>query len=202
VFCGYGTTQIFPEIFEVSVAALIDRHVVFALGASTQISRQQESQILQFATTSMVDVFTQGYGLEIWLAVQAAFLKQTRDFAESLLQGAGISAAALPDFEDQLAEAEREFRKQWTGQLLTSNYVNLRRNIGTLPIDEMVHLAETMIVLESLKEKVTSPSQSVGGPIDVAVITRSEGLVWVKRKHYFDHKNNPRYLLRQERAYR
>jgi hypothetical protein len=47
-----------------------------------------------------------------------------------------------------------------------------------------------------LKERVTSPSESVGGPIDVAVITRAEGLVWVKRKHYFDPELNLRYLNR------
>ena len=40
----------------------------------------------------------------------------------------------------------------------------------------MAEFAETLINLQSLKEKVTKPSQTVGGPIDVAVITKSEGL--------------------------
>ena len=27
--------------------------------------------------------------------------------------------------------------------------------------------------------------ETVGGPIDVAVISKGDGFVWVKRKHYF-----------------
>ena len=51
-------------------------------------------------------------------------------------------------------------------------------------------------MLESLKEKVTRGTQSVGGPIDVAVITKAEGLVWLKRKLYFDAGLNHRYMSR------
>jgi len=201
VFCGYGTSQIFPEVFEINVAGFVGPHVIFKEGANTEISRERESSIHQFATTSMVDVFTQGYGFEIWSAVGSAFQEHSRALAESLLADSGASAK-ISDLDARLAAAAEKFRDQWTDQLFNSNYGNLRRNIGTLPVDEMVHLAETMIVLESLKEKVTSPSQSVGGPVDVAVITRNEGLVWVKRKHYFDAKNNPRFVMRQERLYR
>ena len=66
----------------------------------------------------------------------------------------------------------------------------------------MAELAETLVNLQSLKEKVTKPSESVGGPVDVAIITRHEGLVWVKRKKFFETEMNPRYLLRQGAVYR
>ncbi len=71
------------------------------------------------------------------------------------------------------------------------------RIIGSLPVDEMAELAETLIMLESLKEKVTRPTESVGGPIDVCVISKSDGFVWNKRKHYFEHGLNPHYFFRQ-----
>ncbi len=73
----------------------------------------------------------------------------------------------------------------------------MRRVLGVLPVDEMAELAETLISLQSLKEKVTKPSETVSGPIDVAVISRNEGLVWIKRKHYFDAEINSRYMQRQ-----
>lgn len=73
----------------------------------------------------------------------------------------------------------------------------LRRVVGFLPVDEMAELAETLINLQSLKEKVTKPSETVGGPVDVAVITRAEGLVWIRRKHYFDPSINSRYFNRR-----
>jgi hypothetical protein len=48
---------------------------------------------------------------------------------------------------------------------------------------------------------VTSPTESVGGPIDVAVITKHEGLIWINRKHYFDPEKNPRFFMRQRLQY-
>ena len=61
----------------------------------------------------------------------------------------------------------------------------------------MAELAETLIMLESLKEKVTRPTESVGGPIDVCVISKSDGFIWIKRKHYFDPKLNPSFFRRR-----
>lgn len=201
VFCGFGEKQYFPEIVEHKVSGFIASSLISEKVQSAQITREAPSLIRQFAMTSMVDVFTQGYGFEMWMAVRRAFEQQ----GSALLRKAQVVLGAkMTEVQEQelLADVQGEFTKCWTDELFDSNYTNLRRSIGTLPIDEMVHLAETMIVLESLKEKVTSPSQSVGGPVDIAVITRSEGLVWVKRKEYFSAANNPRYVARQAQLYR
>ena len=42
--------------------------------------------------------------------------------------------------------------------------------------------------------------ETVGGPIDVAVITKGDGFVWVKRKHYFEAEYNPRVIARYQRG--
>ena len=34
----------------------------------------------------------------------------------------------------------------------------------------------------------------VGGPIDVAVISKGDGFVWIKRKHYFKAELNLHFL--------
>lgn len=61
----------------------------------------------------------------------------------------------------------------------------------------MAALAKSLIELESLKERVTKPSESVSGPIDVAVISKHDGFVWIDRKHYFRPELNPRFLNEQ-----
>jgi len=85
-----------------------------------------------------------------------------------------------------MAEARRE------------HAIPMRRVLGVLPVDEMADLAETLINLQSLKEKVTKNSETVGGPVDVAIITKNEGLLWAKRKHFFDMDLNSRFALRQQ----
>jgi hypothetical protein len=39
-------------------------------------------------------------------------------------------------------------------------------------------------------------AETVGGPIDVAIISKGEGFVWVKRKRYFSLEENPHFLAR------
>ena len=39
--------------------------------------------------------------------------------------------------------------------------------------------------------------ETVGGPIDVAIISKGDGFIWIKRKHYFDGLLNRDYLSRQ-----
>ncbi|AZW14917.1 hypothetical protein CS344_23865 [Bordetella bronchiseptica] len=201
VFCGFGRNEHFPALVEHQFSGFVGSRMVSKEGESAKIDRNAPSEILQFATTSMVDVFTKGYGFDTWLAVGKAFRSQAPELIAKVEAAVGAKLTG-PQLDQLLEESYAAFTRDWTVPLLNSNYVNLRSNIGTLPIDEMVHLAETMIVLESLKEKVTSPSQSVGGPVDIAAITRAEGLVWIKRKEYFSTAKNSRYALRQEQIYR
>jgi hypothetical protein len=61
----------------------------------------------------------------------------------------------------------------------------------------MASLAEAMVNLTSVKRKFSAEKETVAGPIDVAVISKSDGFIWVKRKHYFDAELNPRYFVRK-----
>lgn len=36
--------------------------------------------------------------------------------------------------------------------------------------------------------------ESVGGPIDLAVISKYDGFIWLKRKYYFDKELNPQFF--------
>jgi len=47
-----------------------------------------------------------------------------------------------------------------------------------------------------LTRRVSMDAETVGGPIDVAVISKGDGFVWIKRKHYFRSELNPGILQR------
>jgi hypothetical protein len=61
----------------------------------------------------------------------------------------------------------------------------------------LAKLAQELINLTSVKRKFSNGKETVGGPIDVAVISRIDGFVWVQRKHYFSAELNPRYFSRK-----
>ena len=57
-------------------------------------------------------------------------------------------------------------------------------------------MAETFVNLTSFKRKFTYQLETVGGPIDVLVISKGEGPIWIKRKHYFDPELNHNFFKR------
>lgn len=66
---------------------------------------------------------------------------------------------------------------------------------------EMADLAENLVEMTSLRNRVSLDRQeTVGGATDVAVISKGDGFVWVKRKHYFDRDRNPGWALRDALA--
>jgi hypothetical protein len=66
-----------------------------------------------------------------------------------------------------------------------------------LPKDELAHLADSLVALTSLHRRVSRDMETVGRAIDVAVISKSDGFIWIKRKHYF----KPELNLHFERNY-
>jgi len=54
-------------------------------------------------------------------------------------------------------------------------------------------MAEALVNITSLKRKVSTDQDTVGGPTDVAIISKVDGFVWIKRKHYFGIDLNPHF---------
>ena len=63
-----------------------------------------------------------------------------------------------------------------------------------LPKNELVEMAETLVNLTSFRQRMSPDAETVGGPVDVAVISRGDGFIWIKRKHYFQAELNHQFF--------
>ncbi len=66
--------------------------------------------------------------------------------------------------------------------------------VSTLSKEDLAEMAESLIYLTYLKRRITFAQESVGGPVDVAIISKGDGFIWIKRKHYFDPKLNSNFF--------
>lgn len=196
VVAGFGKNEFLPGFCHVEVFGLIGSRVLWRSGPAESVSFKQRPSLIQaFARQAMVETFTQGASKEIWSAVGDAYSVHSRQVVRAAAASAGVSIAET-DIDVAVSQNEASFRQAWTQTMLEKHLNPLRAVVSSLNIEELAELAETLVLLESLKEKVTQRTQSVGGPIDVAVITKAEGLVWIKRKLYFDPSLNHRYFQR------
>lgn len=200
VIAGYGKDACFPSYAEVKYYGFIDEVLITEKGKDAVIDHNEIDSVIEaFAQQAMVETFVKGFSPAVWNAVEDKSKELAQKISDDLVKNGG---ATLPvDWDKTVEKINAEFTKDWSRSVLQEHYLPLRRIIGGLAIEEMSELAETLVMLESLKEKVTSRTQSVGGPIDVAVITKAEGLVWIKRKLFFNPEINQRYFLRQQKSH-
>jgi 20S proteasome alpha/beta subunit len=64
--------------------------------------------------------------------------------------------------------------------------------LPAMPIQDAIHLARFLVetTIGMVKFSVNR-TKTVGGPIEIAVITKHEGFKWVHRKHFFPQELNP-----------
>jgi hypothetical protein len=59
-----------------------------------------------------------------------------------------------------------------------------------MPIQDAIDLAEFLVHVNIVFSRFTPGAPTVGGPIEIAVMTKHEGFKWIKRKHYYDVQLN------------
>jgi hypothetical protein len=143
----------------------------------------------------MVKTFVYGASESALNHIDSVFVKAVDGLIVEITKAGHLDAGV--DAEPFKQAAKRQFTDDTVLHLADAHTVPLRNVIGMLAVDELAELAETLISIESLKERVTRPTASVSGPIDVAVISKTDGFIWIKRKHYFDPKINPRFFARK-----
>lgn len=59
-----------------------------------------------------------------------------------------------------------------------------------MPIQDAIELAEFLVYATVQYVRFTPGNPTVGGPIDIATVTKHEGFKWVARKHFYEAKLN------------
>lgn len=65
-----------------------------------------------------------------------------------------------------------------------------------MPIQDAIDLAEFLVYATIQYVRFCPGHATVGGPIEIATITKHEGFKWVTRKHYYDAQLNPQQEAR------
>jgi len=194
VIAGYGEDQIFPSYAQLEIFGHVGDELFYRLDDSYEMAQDAGAVIQPFAMSSMINIFTDGFDRNLENIIdkqsQLAFQKALSRCREV---GIDIPHSSLASIFDT---CQRDFVQAWKQMSWHRNRLPLLGILQGLGIGEMAHLATSLLELQSLKERVTSSSETVGGPIDVAVITKNEGLVWIHRKHFFDPHLNMRYSAR------
>ena len=194
VVAGFGSEQIFPSLTHWIVDQVMDNVVKSRQLDCVQIDDDQPSAILPFAQQHEVArTLIDGIHPEFLYAHHDIVLRLLNLLSDTVSERI-MSVVPRPmstDLIHFISTLPTEMLRTIPDELemMVGHYSSpLLEVVGGLPKGHLGEMAETLVSLASFKEKFTPGADVVGGPIDVAVISRSDGLVWVKHKQYFAHE--------------
>lgn len=197
VIAGFGEKEVFPTLTEVTTDGIVAGKLKYSRRRQVNLARNGDSAtIIPFAQHEMVTRFMEGIDPTfldyLRNTIGSASTQLVREVLEALgvgyteKQEQAIQQAATAQMNHYLEQAER-FRSE--------NFVApIMEIVQHLPKEELADMAEALVNLTALKRRVSLDPETVGGPIDVAVVSKGDGLIWIKRKHYFDPALNRSYF--------
>ena len=206
VIAGFGTEEQFPSIIELSIQAILADTLLYHKENHFSMADAEEhtNYVIPFAQQEMVHAFMRGIDPEFRKFVNDTINKAILTLYKEIKKGSASNQEFLNELQQYEVPIEKALerlmvelddyeRKQFRSPVM--------RTIATLPKDELALTAEMLVTLTKFKRQLNSEQlETVGGPIDVAIITKGDGFIWIKRKHYFDASLNPRFLARYGRV--
>lgn len=203
VIAGYGKKEFFPSIYEYKVDGRDGNFVRSWLATERDLNRDDASKtvVIPFAQADIFYLFMEGISPEYIGFLDKTFDRLLQDKSDRLIREyVADSDARIVEAAKQRRDNKKiveEFGKEFAAYRYDLIVKPIVQVIRALPKEEMADMALALVELTSLRRKVDSPLESVGGPVDVAVISKGDGLIWMRRKHYFDLDKNKDFLYRK-----
>jgi len=204
VLAGYGSQELFPTLINFNLMGSFGGRLRYRRLESVDIDRDGvKAAVLPFAQREMVERFLYGLDKSIEQQIRTESRDAVTQISEHILSALDMPEDELQELRDTTKQAEAEFASGMDATfeaIRADSRSEIEDMVEFMPKPEMARMAEALVNLTSLKRRVSRGFETVGGPIDVAVISRSEGFVWVSRKHYFPKELNGRYFARMRPA--
>lgn len=199
VIAGFGEKDTFPSIEGLSIEGIVNDKLIYLSVGSSKIDYKKGAVIVPFAQTDMVKTFMEGIAPGCKQFQESFMSKIFEAFPELIIEKiTKYSDIEKSELKDKLKKVNSEILKKFNEELdkfIRKEYVNpVIGIVKMLPKDELAVMAETLVNLTSFKRKVSNEVETVGGPIDVAIISKGDGFIWIKRKHYFKPELNPQFF--------
>jgi hypothetical protein len=163
---------------------------------AASISNSNNAAVCPFAQIDVIDTILTGIDPTLDSIYLNNFEQLFNRYNQAILDSIGTTNPLLTQQIKNLnlSEIVQEFNKL-NQQIKRENHISpLMNAVSNLAKEDLSEMAESLIYLTYLKRRITFAEESVGGPVDVAIISKGDGFVWIKRKHYFRAELNKQFF--------
>lgn len=204
VIAGFGRDDVFPRLRRFTFQTIAANRLKFKEVDHIEIGHNSRAIVSAFAQDREVRTFMNGVDPKIEGFLEAWWPQKLYGVVNEVGEKLGLSeeqrAQLLEDMGERCFGVFEEYEHELEQFQHEQNIEPILSIVAMLPKDELAAMAESLVNLASFKRRVTDEEETVGGPIDVAVISRGDGFIWIKRKHYFKPELNPQFLANYYRS--
>ena len=192
IFAGYAKGTDRPSILRVTITGCYLGRISAEYDREVTVTDERHGYILSYGDTGIIDSLKNGIGQNYTNQVHnlldekmACLLKKVYgkidankgdERWENLRKCMDdIGAAKLIEDYDRSVLGIRKEREDvlWTNSIASYN------------LTQMASLAENLVYVTELHKKLLTQPETVGGLIDLAIITREDGFQWLNRKSWY-----------------
>lgn len=199
VIAGFGDKEAFPSLRAFDMEIIAGSKLKHRERTVGQITYDNDASVISFAQSEMVNTFMEGVDpvLQKYIAEDLShiFDKYPEIIVQSIRKFDDNEKRTLLKKLQQVSRGIFEEHLHRVVKYKRAKHVDpIIQIVAMLPKDELASMAESLVNLTSFKRRVTPELETVGGPIDVAVISKGDGFIWIKRKHYFEPQLNHQFF--------
>ena len=199
VFVGFGEEEIYPSLHQMNVALAVGGRLRYYFGDAIDISDNLTASISPFPQTDVTETILRGINPAFQQIINDNVGNYLASFSEGIANileknDATSEMASAIRQEFNITESTEALVKRINDAMFQSYTGPLIDTVISLDKEDMANMAESFISLTSLVRRMQPGEETVGGPVDVAVISKGDGFVWINRKHYFKPELNAAFF--------
>ncbi len=188
VFAGYGTEDRYPQVVTWLSSAMVDGIVKRNEVTADVIDSEVRSKIRVFADSEVTNAFIRGIDFGLERRLYGGFGMMLHALVDQLVD-------ALPGGDPAVREGARErfhndvvpryfnALREMIGEYQQQAFINpILRVLEIAGRKELAETARDLVDLNVFKKRIMAQKETVGGAIDVAVISRDDGFRWHTRQ--------------------
>lgn len=173
VFAGLGEAEAFPGVIDFQIGSVTAGKLRYCLCDERYVTVQDSAFIAPFAQSNVIDLFYRGIAPE----VEERLCEMVGRTVASKLESSGIQVG-----RKAIQSVRREIRKNLAKEIEAAYSAPQVAALDPLSGDSLAEAAETLVSLTVLRKHLSMDEQeTVGGKVDVAVLSKGNGFRWVKR---------------------
>jgi hypothetical protein len=188
VFAGFGKDERYPVVVTYLLSAIVGGYAKRAQASIDAIDSDVRSRIRVFADSEVTNAFIRGIDFNLERRLYGGFRMMLHGLVDQILD-------AVPGLDSGSREGVRQrFQQNFVPQYFSAfrgmitdyqqeAFINpILRVLEIAGRKELADTARELVTLNIFKKRIMAQKETVGGAVDVAVISRDDGFQWSSRQ--------------------